>query len=239
MANILITWREIESGDFPNHCMTCGQRGAELVQRRVGTVSLGFMCTIHRWIDVYLPFCPQHRTRSLFAWFQVDAARFTDDGVWMKNLAPEFVDALFARREKMERRRRRFHRTLEEIADAIDDPVAAEEARASRRADRGRDESDDEPEPRPRRPPARPATNWLLPTLMIGSFLGVMFLMCGGFVTLAVLGSRAQPQPAPGPAFHDPLGPRPGFGRDPFGPPPRFGPEPRRPPFGPQGPGRW
>jgi hypothetical protein len=117
MAEMLIYWDEIEDGAFPDCCMTCGCEDTELVPRRL---------TTGRWIpgvagmllrrakSVPLPFCRLHASRPWVAWGRLDARRFTDEGVWMKNLSPIFVEEMEAFREEEEeyedRRRRKKRR---------------------------------------------------------------------------------------------------------------------------------
>jgi hypothetical protein len=113
MADVLIYWDEIEDGAFPDCCMTCGCEDTELVPRTLTTYHYMVLWSYRRYVTVDLPFCPAHRSRPWIRWGRTDARSFTDEGVWMKNVAPEFVDEMEAFREEEEghesRRRRKKH----------------------------------------------------------------------------------------------------------------------------------
>jgi hypothetical protein len=211
MSQILITWREIRDGDFPNHCMNCGRHGATLVPRKLQTVHHRIVYRLRRWLTVELPFCELHERRPLVAWGRLDAAEFTDEGVWLKNVAPAFIDALWEHRDKADRTRKRGRHFIDE--------QKGRSARAERVELVDEEEGSNEDRPPPRRPQhgdrqyERP-TPWVGLLLIVLAACFLLVLFCGLFaVNLVLPGVRNQ-----GPGF----GPQPGGA--PFGPPGPIGP---------------
>src|SRR5580698_1579429 len=106
MADVFISWAEIEHGDLPDCCLSCGTDGTELVQRRLQTFHYRVVYGLRRYAIVELPFCAAHRSRSWVALGRTDAREFTDEGVWIKNASPEFVEEMERYRDGEERRGR-------------------------------------------------------------------------------------------------------------------------------------
>lgn len=205
MAQILITWREIKEGDFPNCCMTCGERGAELVPRKLQTIHHRILFRLRKWLTVELPFCALHQSRSWIALGRMDAAEFTDEGVWLKNVAPEFLDALWEHRDKAERRQRKARRFMESQVGGGPDP--------DRQVPPDQEEDEDEDRPSVRRPRRgdqnyeRP-NSWVLPLLIVLGCVGFLFLLCGLLVVNLGLPRGTTQGPVLGPRPSGaPLGP--------------------------------
>lgn len=186
MADTFISWDEIEDGAFPDCCMTCGAEDTELVSRKLMTHHFGY----RRHLFADLPFCRAHASRPWLALGRTDARSFTDDGVWMKNLSPIFVEEMEAFRdeeEEYEQRRRR--------------------KRHGQRRKRARDDDDDADDPRrPRRRLAQPsggstaliviATLLLIPAVLGGACcVGNLFL--GGGRVQMNQGGPVAPGPPP------------------------------------------
>jgi len=104
MADVFISWRDIECGDFPDCCLSCGADGTELVQRRLQTFHYRVVYGLRRYAIVELPFCVAHRSRSWVALGRTDAREFTDEGVWIKNASPHFAEDMERYRHGEKRR---------------------------------------------------------------------------------------------------------------------------------------
>jgi hypothetical protein len=178
MADMLIYWNEIQEAEFPDCCMTCGCDDTDLVPRYLETRPwvgglIGLM--LRRSMTVELPFCPAHQSRPWFAWGRTDARAFTDDGIWMKNLSPVFVDEMEAFREEEEdyenRRRRKKHK------------------RKGKKRSRDYDEDDREPfDDRPRRRP-QPSSGGggMTALIVIMLVVGVPVVLLGGCCVASIV----------------------------------------------------
>jgi hypothetical protein len=104
--DVLIYHREVEEGDFPDCCVCCGA-GDTALTAIVLTTAIPVFGGPFQYQEVSLPFCPEHARAPLVSFNYPAARRFTEEGVVVKNVAPEFVDALEQHRERTRRRRRR------------------------------------------------------------------------------------------------------------------------------------
>jgi hypothetical protein len=201
MAEILIYWPEIENGDFPDCCMTCGCEDTELVPRRLETFHYRVLSSYRRFITVDLPFCRAHRSRPWIRLGRTDAQAFTDEGVVMRNVAPVFVEEMEAFRDEEddyeERRHRRKHK---------------KKGRKRKKEDR---EDDREPFSDARTPHAPPASSSIAVYVLLGVVLvPVLFVgtCCVGSLFLPGVRVGVQPGVQRGPAFNN------NNNRPPFGP---------------------
>lgn len=122
MADVFLSWREIDDADFPDCCLTCGAGGTDLVQRRLQTYHYRVVYGLRRYAIVELPFCAAHRSRPWVALGRTEAREFTAEGVWIKNASPDFVEEMERYRDGEERRRRKrrpAERDDDEAADAL------------------------------------------------------------------------------------------------------------------------
>jgi hypothetical protein len=209
MAEILIYWPEIEDGDFPDCCMTCGCEDTELVPRRLETYHHRVLWSYRRFVIVDLPFCQAHRSRPWVRWGRTDAWSFTQEGIWVKNVSPIFVEEMEYFREEEdeyeERRRRKKHK--------------------KRRKRTAKDRDDDnrgEPFSQPHVPP-QPAGGMVVPFVILAVVVVPILLVgacCVGTLFLPGVKFGAQPDaPGPqGPGFNNRPGPVPGGGGRPVGP---------------------
>jgi hypothetical protein len=196
MASVLLYWVEVKTRDLPRVCMTCGEHDAEWAPRRLRVLRHRVLYRVREWMDVELPFCPNHY-RAPF--IQIGATRawdFTNEGVMMVNVAEEFVDALEHYRDTSERReehKRRKRRRQQGLATADDVDV-------------------DAPPPPTRRPPKGVGAAPVIAAVLAGlGLVGVVLCMGGLFCTNLVIPKLGAPGPAPGgpafPAFKGPVGP--------------------------------
>ncbi len=158
MAVVYLNWHEAGEGELPAVCISCGAPATHVATRRL-SVSRHHLFSIHtRYATVRLPVCRQHLRPAWVYWSRVVATEITQDGIKLKHVAGEFVDALWDYREDREDRPRRRHRA---------DP-----------------EEDDWEEPRTRRPGRRRLQEYDPAPLDLGGTLGkmVLILFVLGFV---------------------------------------------------------
>ncbi|MBM4070589.1 MAG: hypothetical protein FJ271_16780 [Planctomycetes bacterium] len=195
MSQILITWPEFQALDFPKVCFACGARATRVDSWKFSVVSHQFLATVTKYHTVEVPVCPDHWNHRRLG--GVKATRFTDDGIWFKNVSPDFIEALWDHREDMDRTERRLRREMEERG----------EAERESRVDRwGRRLAP--PRPRPRRGDRRfekPASNTGVVLLIVfGALVAVMLVGCLG---LLIFGNVTRQPVNPGfnnPGFNDP-----------------------------------
>jgi hypothetical protein len=209
MSQILITWPELQALDFPRVCFACGARATRVDSWKFSVVSHQLFSTLTRYQTVEVPVCPDHwNNRKLGG---VKATRFTDDGIWFKNVSPDFIEALWDHREEMDRAERRLRREMEELGEA--DPESRGVDRWGRRLA--------PPRPRPRRGDRRfekPASNTGVILLIVFGVIAAVILV--GCLGLLMFGHVTR-QPV-NPGFN------PGFDNPPFNNPPPGNPFPRR-----------
>lgn len=104
--DILIYHHELADGDFPDCCVRCGAGDTEFVPL-VLTTSIPLLGGSFEYTEVELPFCPAHVKPPLVSLNYPAVREFTEDGVIVKNVSAEFVDALEERRARRPRRQRR------------------------------------------------------------------------------------------------------------------------------------
>jgi hypothetical protein len=124
MASVLLYWYEVNTRDLPKVCVTCGEPQAGFALRRLTVRGVGDVVGARDRVDVELPFCPKHTNAPPAGTSGPRAKEFTDEGVLMVNVAPEFLDALDNFRELPERRERE--------REASDDDVRPRRPPASR-----------------------------------------------------------------------------------------------------------
>ena len=201
MAEILIYWSEIEDGDFPDCCMTCGCEDTELVPRRLETYHYRVFSSYRRFITVDLPFCRAHRSRPWIRLGRTDAQAFTDEGVVMRNVAPNFVEEMEAFRDEEDEYEERRYR--------------------HKKKGRKRKREDREPFSDARTPHAPPASSSIVVYVLLGVVVVPVLLVgtcCVGSLLLPGVRFGAQPGVQGGPGFNNnrpPFGP--GGNRPPFG----------------------
>jgi len=213
MANIFLSWDEIEDGAFPDCCLTCGRDDTQLVSRRLETYHYRVIYAYRRYIYVDLPFCRAHASRPWIRWGRTDASEFADGGVWLKNVSPIFIEEMEAFRDEeddYEDRRRRGKRKR-------------------RRRDDDRDDRDAPPFSRPgpaRQQPPGSSGGWVALWVTLG-VLAVPVVFVGACCMFGMLPAFLGGNVRVGP------GPQPGFNQPPFGPNPMPPFQKKGPPFGP------
>jgi hypothetical protein len=196
MAQVCLYRDEAERGDLPHVCINCGDPDVEFEERSfvwwplAGTfIPLVRLVTARR-MRAQLPFCPRHggglnlwakNPRQLWG---IRPTHLSEDTITIAGVCDEFADAV-------ER-----YRDGEGLG-----------ARRPRRAGGG---EDDRPRrgraaegPRARRPRPVGGTGWgggTVLLILLGVFLGVPLLGCGGLIVLSVLSPRQRmPPPQAGP----------------------------------------
>jgi hypothetical protein len=162
MAEVWLERDEAEDGDLPRVCMTCGRRATDFVTRCLtyeppgvagagvaGLVGLGIRAALTKRMTVVLPLCHLHQGWKL--WGGIKARRMTPEGVLLKNVCPEFVEALEEYRDGGN------PRGYED--DEEDVPRRRSPATAA--------------------PPPRSSSAWVW--VLVGGVLLLALLVCGGF----------------------------------------------------------
>jgi hypothetical protein len=212
MSSAFLRWEEVRTTDYPDACLRCGRPDALLCRRTLIIYRHRILYRIREWVEVELPYCEQHLNRPYFDFGWPCPYDFTDKGIWMKNLSPDFCDALQEHREAADRRSRFLRDYRSGDADRDEYP---------RRASRSRG---------PLRPgaPAPSSSAWVIPVAIVSGVLVVPVLF--GCLCLGLLntkGNAGNPNNRVNRPQFQPRGPM-----GPQGP----GPKPR--PFEPRGPGR-
>jgi hypothetical protein len=158
MAEVYLWWDELEDQNLPNRCMRCGKRkGAEWRPHVIMMESWPVKKT--KQIEVLL--CPADQGITLAG---IGALSWDDEGVWLMNIHPDFIEALEELREEKPKKKKK------RGADDEGEP----KTRKRRRADAD-DEEDDEDRPRRRKPPPKPGYPWIP---LVLSLVVILLCMC-------------------------------------------------------------
>jgi hypothetical protein len=106
----LLYHHEVDAGDFPDCCVRCGA-GETTLKPIVLATNIPWLGGSFQYQDVELPFCPTRVKVPLVSFNYPAAWEFTEKGVIVKNVAPEFVDALETHRAEARRQGRSSCRT--------------------------------------------------------------------------------------------------------------------------------
>ncbi|MCA9072801.1 MAG: hypothetical protein KDA84_27950 [Planctomycetaceae bacterium] len=89
----LIYHVELLEQKFPDCCVCCGADDTELewVDRQDVTFTAG---NTYHYSEVLLPFCPAHKKPPVVSLSYPGIRSLTKEGIIVKNVSPEFVDAL-------------------------------------------------------------------------------------------------------------------------------------------------
>lgn len=117
--DILLTHHELQSGDFPDACIQCGERDTVLVATVIST-QIPLIGGAFQYQTLELPFCRDHERPPWFSLSYPAARAFTPDGVVVKNASPDFVDAIERRRRKRKRERPSSEPVM--VAEIVSDP---------------------------------------------------------------------------------------------------------------------
>ena len=100
----LLYHRELQDGDFPDCCVRCGADETELTPLVLST-SIPLTGGPFQYSEVALPMCPEHVRAPIVSLSYPGVREFTADGIVVKNLSEEFVEALKEYRDIKRRRR--------------------------------------------------------------------------------------------------------------------------------------
>lgn len=93
--DVLIYHVELLEQSFPDCCVRCGANNTELqwVDRQYVTFTAG---NTYRYSEICLPFCPAHVKPPLVSLKYPGVKSVTSEGLVIKNVSPQFVEALQA-----------------------------------------------------------------------------------------------------------------------------------------------
>ena len=100
----LIYHFEIANGDFPDSCVRCGG-GETVLTRIVLTTSIPVLGGPFQYSEVALPMCPEHVKAPLISLNYPGVREFAEEGIVVKNVAAEFVEAVEKHRDVQRRAR--------------------------------------------------------------------------------------------------------------------------------------
>lgn len=96
--DVLIYHVELLEQNFPDCCARCGADDTEL--EWVGRQSVTFTAgEIYQYGEVFLPFCPRHIKPPVVSFAYPAIHHLTREGIVIKNVSPEFVEAMEEFRE--------------------------------------------------------------------------------------------------------------------------------------------
>ncbi len=101
----LIYHHEIADGDLPDSCVRCGADGT-VFTRIVLTTSIPVLGGPIQYSEAALPMCPEHVKAPMVSLNYPGVREFTEEGIVVKNVAAEFVEALEKHREVQRQARR-------------------------------------------------------------------------------------------------------------------------------------
>ena len=159
MAEVYIFWDELEDQKLPNRCMKCGKKKAEW--RPTVIFMESWPVKKSKQIEVLLCRADQGMTLA-----GISAMSWDDDGVWLMNVHPDFIEALEELREEKPKKKKKRQE---------DDEEEGSKPRKKRRDDDDENEEDHDNRPRRRKIPPRPAYPW---HLVILAAVVVFFFMC-------------------------------------------------------------
>ncbi|HZZ78605.1 MAG TPA: hypothetical protein VFE62_08805 [Gemmataceae bacterium] len=155
MAEVYIFWDELEDQKVPNRCMKCGKKKAEWRPTVIFMESWPVKKT--KQIEVLLCRADQGMTLA-----GISAMSWDDNGVWLMNVHPDFIEALEEMRDEKPKKKKK-----SQADDEEEDPKSRK-----RRRD---DDDDDDDRPRRRPVPPKPKYPWHLVAL---AAVVVFFFMC-------------------------------------------------------------
>jgi hypothetical protein len=102
MADLFLTWDELQGEQLPHYCVSCAAPATEWADWRICQSRHRVFSIDYTYVDVTLPVCPSHRKLNWFLLHRVVARDIQPDGVLVSHVSPGFVEAVWDYRNQAE-----------------------------------------------------------------------------------------------------------------------------------------